>query len=272
MKAFAAEDEELYPSGDGQPMAESAAQRQAIYYVVGALDRFFGEREDVCVGGDLLMYYVEGTRACVAPDAFVAFGVPRGLRDRYLLWREGKAPDFVMEVASTSTWEHDRDEKPGIYAGMGVSEYWRYDPKGTFFRPRLQGVRRAGGGWRPVEARLEGGLKLFRSEALGLDLRLDDDGRIRLCADGKDLPSDTELQARTEDQQATIEELRAREEEQQATIEDQQATIEDQQARIEDQQARAEDQQARIEEQQAENLELRERIKALSGQVPPQVP
>ena len=216
MKAFAAEDEELYPSGDGQPMAESAAQRQAIFYVVGALERFFEKREDVCVGGDLLIYYVEGTRACVAPDAFVAFGVPRGLRDRYLLWREGKAPDFVMEVASTSTWKRDRDEKPGIYAGMGVSEYWRYDPEGEFFSPRLQGARRAGGRWRPVEAHLEGGLKLFRSEALGMDLRLDDGGRIRLRADGKDLPSYTE--------------------------------------------------------QQAEILQLRERIKALTAQVPPQEP
>ena len=81
-----------------------------------------------------------------------------------------------------------------------------------------------------MEARLEGGLKLFRSEALGMDLRLEDDGRIRLRADGEDLLSYTELQARTE-------ELRAR-----------------------------------VTEQRVEILELRERIKALTAQVPPQVP
>ena len=231
MKAFAGEGEDVYPSSDGEPMAETPAQREAMIYIISALDAFFAKREDVYVSGDLLIYYEQGDPDVrVAPDAFVAFGVPRGQREKYLLWREGKAPDFVMEVASPSAWKRDRDEKPDIYAGMGVSEYWRYDADGTFFRPRLQGVRRAGGRWRPVEAHLEGGLKLFRSEALGMDLRLDDDGRIRLRTAGEDLLSYAELQARTE-------ELRAR-----------------------------------VTEQRVEILELRERIKALTAQVPPQVP
>ena len=211
MKAFAAE-EDIYPSSDGQPMAENDAQWDAITYVASALKRFFGARQDVYVGSDLMMYYEEGNpRRFVAPDAFAVFGVPNGLRDKYLVWREGKAPDFVMEVASGSTWKRDRDEKPGIYAGMGVQEYWRYDPDGAFFSPRLQGARLAGSAWRPMEARLEGGLKLFRSEALGLDLHLLEDGDIRLRnpAAGEDLPSHSEVLAERAELRKRLREMEA---------------------------------------------------------------
>ena len=69
----------------------------------------------------------------------VAFGVGSHRRRSYALWREGKAPDFVMEVASVSTWRRDRDEKPSLYESLGVREYFLYDPVGGRLEPRLQG-------------------------------------------------------------------------------------------------------------------------------------
>ena len=121
-----------YPSGDGQPMAENDAQLAAIHYAIGALRLYYQGREDVYVSGDLLMYYEEGNpRVSVAPDVFVVFGVEDRMRMRYLVWEEGKGPDFVLEVASKSTWREDLGPKREIYARLGVKEYWMYDPTGS---------------------------------------------------------------------------------------------------------------------------------------------
>ena len=55
-------------------------------------------REDVYVAGTLLIYYEEGNPgASVAPHVFAVVGVSSHDRSSYLLWREGKAPDFVLE-------------------------------------------------------------------------------------------------------------------------------------------------------------------------------
>ena len=35
-------------------------------------------------------------------------------------------------------------QKPGTYAGIGVREFWQYDPTGGLLNPRLQGWRLSG--------------------------------------------------------------------------------------------------------------------------------
>ena len=67
----------------------------------------------------------------VAPDYYFAVGIdPETVKFRgiYRTWIQGKPPDFVLEVASPSTARNDETRKRDIYAGMGVPEYWRYDP------------------------------------------------------------------------------------------------------------------------------------------------
>ena len=51
--------------------------------------------------GNMLMYYEEGNpRKHVAPDVFVVLEIPKEpLRENYLVWKEGKAPDFIVESA-----------------------------------------------------------------------------------------------------------------------------------------------------------------------------
>ena len=166
------------PETDGRPLPESMYQHPTIHYTVSALGRWFRRRRpESYVAGELLVYS-EGREEAdgwvraewVVPDVLVAFGVGGHRRHSYVLWQEGKAPEFVLEVASGSTWRRDRDEKPAVYAGLGVREYFLYDPVGRWLEPRLQGYGLEGGRYRRLEAeRLGGGGEWgLRSRELGL--------------------------------------------------------------------------------------------------------
>ena len=174
-----------YPYSDGRPMAESEAQLRAMLYLVAALYAHFRDRDDVYVGADMFIYHEQGSRkAVVAPDVFVAVGVPKRAGNRrlsYKLWEEPKGPDFVLEVASRSTWAKDRDRNRALYARLGAQEYWLYDPTGEHIRSRLRAMRLDSGGYRelaPEAAALEG--RHLRSAVLGLDLRVDGAGELHV--------------------------------------------------------------------------------------------
>ena len=165
-----------YPSSDGKPLAENDVQLHAIHYAFGALRVYYGERTDVYVSGDLLIYYVEGNpRVSVAPDTFVVFGVEDRMRMNYKVWEEGKGPDFVLEVASPSTWREDVERKPGVYARLGVREYFLFDPTGEHLSPRLQGYHLVDGVYErlPAVESIDRTLTLH-SDVLGLELRARD--------------------------------------------------------------------------------------------------
>ena len=162
-----------YPSGDGRPMAENDWQLRSMIYAISTLGLHFAGRPDVYVSGDLFIYYEEGNpKARVAPDVFVVFGVAGHRRMTYKLWEEGRAPDFVLEVASPNTWREDEGPKAALYERLGVREYWQYDPTGDCLAVRLKGRRLVGGAYRaqPAAESLDGTL-ILRSETLGLDLR-----------------------------------------------------------------------------------------------------
>ena len=170
-----------YPDSDGLPMAESESQFWPILYVGSALDRYYQGRDDVYVVGNLLLYYQEGDLGkSVSPDLMVVFGAPKHIRSSYRLWEEPKAPDFVLEIASESTHRIDRGEKRDLYAGMGVVEYWQYDPVGDYLEPPLLGFRLVEGRYAPISAATqEGGMLALRSEVLGLELHLTPGASVR---------------------------------------------------------------------------------------------
>ena len=202
-----------YPSGDGKPMAENDAQLAAILYGIGALRVYYRDRTDIYVSGDLLMYYEEGNpRVSVAPDVFVVFGVEARVRKHYLVWEEGKAPDFVLEVASKCTWREDLGRKRDLYARLGVKEYWQYDPTGEYFSPVLQGLRLAGGAYvRQLAVAAPDGALTLTSETLGLELHAQGgEMRFRDPATGQALLSHGELAAALHDESAARREAESR--------------------------------------------------------------
>ena len=130
-----------YPVRDGNPMAETPIHWRATVDAAMALEFFFEERSDVYVGCDMLMYYQEGdVNGNVVPDVWVAFGVPKlPERNNWLIWLEGKGPDFVLEITSENTELEDEGRKKRIYEALGVREYWQFDPEGDYLDPILNG-------------------------------------------------------------------------------------------------------------------------------------
>ena len=202
-----------YPESNGLPLAETRFQYDSLTYAAGALDVHFRERPDVAVEGNRLLYHVEGDpRSRVAPDVFVVFGVPKRRRRIYLLWEEGKAPDFVLEVTSRSTRRQDAGFKRDLYARLGVCEYWLFDPTGDWLDPRLQGNRLSGDHYEPLSPTgIEGGERVFHSTVLGLDVFVDG-GEIRF----RDPATGRKLLTLEETEFARREEARARKEAEQA--------------------------------------------------------
>lgn len=115
------------------------------------------------------------------PDVFVVFGNVEVPQSSYRVWETGVVPQFVMQVASKSKHLKDRDKKAGTYEGMGVLEYWRFDPTAELFREPEYGERvlwqRLGpsGRYEPIELGPEG---WARSEVLELDV-CEVEGRLR---------------------------------------------------------------------------------------------
>lgn len=189
-----------YPDSDGQPMAESDEHYRAIQSIRAPLEVRYRDSADTYVSGDLLLYYERGNRhKRVAPDVLVTKGVGRGPRRTYLLWEEGKPPDFVAEVSSPGSRTNDRTVKRELYARLGVQEYFLFDPvyEDSEHSGRLQGFRLWGDG--SVEmgsGGAEGSAEELGSEVLGLSLRPENKQiRLRDLATGEDLLNFDETEA-----------------------------------------------------------------------------
>ncbi len=165
----------IYPDCDGQPMTESDATRDYLLYCVEVLKLYFKGRPNVYVSGNLFVYYEEGNpKASISPDIFVIFGVSNRKRRSYKTWQEGgKLPNFVLEITSRSTKRQDQEEKPRLYASLGIEEYFQYDPTADYLQPQLQGARLVEGTYQPLPlASSSTELPFIHSQVLGLDLQL----------------------------------------------------------------------------------------------------
>ncbi len=139
-----------------------------------------GNRETTLVAGDrYLSPIVTGDMTGIRyPDLLVAFGVnPEAYRRRnaYVISEQGKAPDFVLEVASRSTGRVDVTEKRVDYARLGIGEYWRFDETGEYHGARLAGDRLVESRYKPIPIEtISDGVLQGYSPVLGLHLRWED--------------------------------------------------------------------------------------------------
>jgi Uma2 family endonuclease len=136
--------------------------------LIATLKQHFAAQPRVYVSGNLLLFYEQGNRRRhVSPDVFVVRGVANHNRPNYLLWEEGRAPQVVIELTSSSTRNEDLRTKFRLYQDrLRVREYFLFDPLGDYLQPALQGHRLRQGAYRPI--RPQGGR--LPSQVLGLHL------------------------------------------------------------------------------------------------------
>ncbi len=136
------------------------------------LERFFAGREVYIGREQRLLHDPTDHRRFLRPDVMVVLGAPPGIREDWPVWREGRGPTWVLEVASRFTAERDREVKPLLYAALGTVELVLFDPQGLFHVPPLQLLRRGDDG--ALHAVAPGSNGRFSSEVLGLELAAHD--------------------------------------------------------------------------------------------------
>ncbi|MBK7400895.1 MAG: Uma2 family endonuclease [Myxococcales bacterium] len=120
------------PYDDGEPM-ETKRHRQQMNLLVDSLADHWRGRDDVCVEGNMAVYFSE-TQArnndFRAPDVFVVLDTVKKERKSWVVWEEeGRTPDLVIELTSPSTEAVDRGKKKHVYARLlRVPMYVIYDP------------------------------------------------------------------------------------------------------------------------------------------------
>jgi Uma2 family endonuclease len=197
-------DNVFYPESDGQPMGETELHRDEIVYLIEAFQERFQEETDVYVGGDLFLYYRQGSpREAVCPDVMVVRGVPKlPMRRIFKLWEEGETPCLVIEVSSESTQGNDFDSKMALYERLGIEEYFLYDPLAER-TPQLQAFRLANyGRYQPVDPEPDGSLV---SHTTGVTLRMEGE-RIRMVepVTGRPFLRDTEIRRNAAEQERAL--------------------------------------------------------------------
>lgn len=160
-------------------MAETDHHRILMNDLIQTLETYYADDPMVYVSGNLLLFYEPGNRRRhISPDVFVVKGVAKHRRLNYLVWEEGKGPDVVIELTSSSTRHEDRETKFRRYRDvLRVKEYFLFDPFGDYLTPPLQGYRLRAGQYqaiRPIQGRLPSKVLELHLERRGPDLRLHD--------------------------------------------------------------------------------------------------
>ncbi len=192
------QDDTVYPESPETPMPQSEWHRILIGLLIDALTHFYRDDDQVCVSGDIFVYWRRGDpSAVVSPDVFVAPGAGRRRRETYRAWLEGgRLPEFVIEILSGTTGDDDLERKLKLYRDtLKVKEYFVFDPRIRRPDPRLVGYRLVRRRYVPIGAvagRLPSLVTGLHLETHGEELRLWDP------AAGAWLPTGPEREAASE--------------------------------------------------------------------------
>jgi Uma2 family endonuclease len=231
------------------------------------LAEHFGHQDTTIITGEAYISRVPTSshQGLFHPDLLIAFNVdPEAGSDRngYIIEEQGKAPDFVLEIASPSTGRRDVTVKRDGYAALGIPEYWRFDDSGgRHHGAPLAGDRLVDGVYQPIPIeRIDDRTHQGYSAVLDLHLRWEDGrlgwydpatGRhIPRFRDERDRANQAEAQVGIEQEARTQAEARAEAERDRANAEQDRANAE-QEARQEAE-VRAEMAEARARELEAE--------------------
>ncbi len=137
--------------------------------VVGTLSAYFAAAgKKAYVSGLIAVYFSHEQR--IQPDVFVVPGADPAPRNSWVVGKEGRAPEFVLEILVLGRRAKDLQDNVTRYAQLGIREYFIADIQ----RRQMRAYRLADPAIRlytPVVPQLG----RFHSEVLGLDVKLEGD-------------------------------------------------------------------------------------------------
>jgi Uma2 family endonuclease len=114
---------------------ETEPHRLQMELLIDTLRPWLASHGGGYVSGNMFMYFSpvrSREEDVLGPDVFVVLGVPDYERKKWVVWEESKGPDVVIELLSSSTAQHDQDQKKRIYQDrLQVPEYFWFDPWNT---------------------------------------------------------------------------------------------------------------------------------------------
>ncbi len=141
-----------------EPEMEGVFHVLTFFYLLSSLRWYWRERKNWFAIGNLSIFYPEYSHRAGrtirkklsfrGPDFFVVLGVNPDLpRNSWVVEREGKYPDLIVEILSKSTAQKDRGIKKRIYERIfKTPEYFLFDPE----TKRIEGFRLVEGRYRPI--------------------------------------------------------------------------------------------------------------------------
>ena len=208
------EDEVIFPPGDilsDEPPLESDLHRDQIDLLIRILKLWWRERQDFYASGNLTIYYSPNQKKSEhfrGPDFFVVLGTQKKDRKSWVVWQEdGKYPNLIVEILSSSTAAVDRGLKKQVYQDtFRTPDYFWFHPVTMEF----QGFHLVDGKYQEIQPTTEGRLW---SQQLELYLGIYE-GKLRLFTTENQLILSSEELAEQESLRAQQAEERARQAEQ----------------------------------------------------------
>lgn len=195
-----------------EPEMESSLHYQQLLILVTCLEWLWQDRTDFFIGANLTIYFSRQqlrNRDFRGPDFFLVKPTEKHPRNSWVVWEEdGKYPNLIIELLSSSTAATDRTLKKDLYQNQfRTPEYFWFSPDTLEF----QGFRLSGQRYKEISINAAG----WRwSEVLGIYLGVSE-GQLRyFSAEGIKLPSPeeaaTQLKQQAEQQQQRVVQAEAR--------------------------------------------------------------
>lgn len=173
-----------------EPEMESSLHYMQLLLLVTCLEWLWRERTDFFIGANLTIYFSRQqlrNRDFRGPDFFLVKQTQKRPRNAWVVWEEdGKYPNLIIELLSTSTATTDRTLKKDLYQErFRTPEYFWFSPdtlefEGFRLMGRYQEITPNAQGWR-------------WSEELGLYLGVEQ-GQLRyFTSEGDKIPTPEEV-------------------------------------------------------------------------------
>ena len=118
---------------EGAELTQSIFHFAAIEYLLAVLGWLFHSQKVGVVSNINFYQTSKEDEVPQSPDIAIVDGLEiesRTDEDKpsYYIGEDGPPPRLVIEVSSKKTWKADLFDKPATYAGMGINEYFTFDP------------------------------------------------------------------------------------------------------------------------------------------------